>query len=229
MGSGTGHGEARGKTERIAVPAMPMPLAIICCILNFLVPGLGTIIAGFSAFCCSRNEDISCCNRLGSCMLNFGIGLLQLLTSVILLLGWVWSCFWGTFFIGMSSEYYKDNPVGGGTVLHTGQGQAVLIQPGSANYPRCYPTQAQGQGQPTSFPAQPYPSYHGPPHSGYQDQGQYGFQGQQFNQGQHGFQGQPGPFNQPPHGYVEPPPPYTERDIRPSAPPEENCNKQSAL
>ena len=45
MGKGDGHGMgsglARGKTERVAVPAMPMWMAIICCILNFLIPGLG--------------------------------------------------------------------------------------------------------------------------------------------------------------------------------------------
>lgn len=41
-GHGMGSGLARGKTERVAVPAMPMWLAIICCILNFLIPGLGT-------------------------------------------------------------------------------------------------------------------------------------------------------------------------------------------
>ena len=32
---------ARDKQERIAVPAMPMPAAIVCCILNFLIPGSG--------------------------------------------------------------------------------------------------------------------------------------------------------------------------------------------
>ena len=42
-GWGEGGGEARGKTMRVAVPAMPMPLAILCCVLNFLVPGLGII------------------------------------------------------------------------------------------------------------------------------------------------------------------------------------------
>ena len=39
----TGRPAYRDKTERIAVPAMPMPAAVVCCILNFLIPGFGKI------------------------------------------------------------------------------------------------------------------------------------------------------------------------------------------
>lgn len=38
---GRGEVRARGKQGRIAVPAMPRPMAILCCVLNFIVPGLG--------------------------------------------------------------------------------------------------------------------------------------------------------------------------------------------
>ena len=59
MGKGDGHGMgsglARGKTERVAVPAMPMWMAIICCILNFLIPGLGKETSDRVA----RNADFS--------------------------------------------------------------------------------------------------------------------------------------------------------------------------
>jgi len=44
FGFGPGNVSAIGKKERIGIPALPMPLAVICCILNFLVPGLGTLI-----------------------------------------------------------------------------------------------------------------------------------------------------------------------------------------
>ena len=41
-GSGQGSGEDyKGKTERLAVPAMPAPVAVLCCVLNFLIPGFG--------------------------------------------------------------------------------------------------------------------------------------------------------------------------------------------
>ncbi|KAK3588569.1 hypothetical protein CHS0354_026174 [Potamilus streckersoni] len=142
---------ARGKTERIAVPAMPMPMAVICCVLNFLVPGFGTILAGLSVFCCSRNEDMACYTRCGSCCISLGIGLLQLLTLPLLLLGWIWSCIWGVSFLGMSAEYYHDNPLSGGTVLPNGSSAAhpqgiVIIQ---------HQPQAQGYGQRQQF-GQPY-------------------------------------------------------------------------
>lgn len=198
-GHGTGSGDARGKTQRVAVPAMPMPLAILCCILNFLVPGLGTIIAGFGACCCSRNEDMSTGSRVGSCCISFGIGFLQLLTTALLLLGWLWSCVWGVFFLGMSSEYYHDNPPDGGTVLHPGGGQAtVVIQPGNPGY---------HYGYPSAQPAQPFPGFS-------PQQQQYHDQPQQY----------PYPGPQPQMGYGEPPPPYTERETMPSAPPEFKVN-----
>ncbi|XP_052782133.1 TM2 domain-containing protein DDB_G0277895-like [Mya arenaria] len=207
-GVGEGAGNARGKTKRIAVPAMPMPIAVICCILNFLVPGFGTMLAGFSVCCCSRNEDMDCCSKFGSCMMSVGIGLLQLITTALLLLGWIWSCFWGVFFLGMSSEYYHDNPPGGGTVIHQqGQTQAIVVQPGSANYPQGYPVAPQ---QPQGYQPSPggqFPTGQSYPHQQYGPQ-PGGYQG--YNQGTP--QGPPG-------GYGEPPPAYTERDTLPSAPP----------
>lgn len=199
MGKGDGHGigsgAARGKQERVAVPAMPMPLAILCCILNFLVPGLGTIIAGFSACCCSRNEDMSAMAQLGSCCISFSIGLLQLLTTALLLFGWIWSCIWGVFFLGMSAEYYHDNPAGNGVVIQQPCAQIVVMQPGGNSHPRQqYPVQQQqhviqpGFQQPFTQPQQYYP--HPPAYVG----GAY---------------------------QSELPPPYTEREIMPTAPPAE--------
>ena len=45
-GKGDGSGEDyKGKTERLAVPAMPAPAAVICCILNFLIPGFGKTLS----------------------------------------------------------------------------------------------------------------------------------------------------------------------------------------
>lgn len=199
MGSGEGFGEgsgqARGKTERVAVPAMPMPLAILCCILNFLVPGLGTILAGFSVCCCARNEDMSGCSRLGSCCISFAIGILQLFTVALLLLGWVWSCMWGVFFIGMSTEYYHDNPPDRGPVISQQPAPVgnMDIQAGHPIY--TYGTQAGGyQPQDTRmYPSGPQPTV--PYTQGY---------------------GEP---QQPPFYGGEPPPPYSERPVMPSAPP----------
>ena len=46
MGKGEGSGDGKGQRDedqRIAVPALPMPVAVLCCILNFLIPGLGKL------------------------------------------------------------------------------------------------------------------------------------------------------------------------------------------
>ncbi|XP_067684285.1 protein SPEC3-like [Haliotis asinina] len=134
-----GSGRNRGKDERLAVPAMPMPLAVVCCVLNFLVPGLGTVIAGLSSFCCARNEDMDSSSRCGSCCIGFGIGFLQLLTTVTCLIGWVWSCVWGIFMIGMSAEYYHNNPPDGQGRGHMGTviapAPTIVSQPAPSGYP----------------------------------------------------------------------------------------------
>ena len=31
------------KDERYVVPALPLPLAIVCCVLNFAIPGFGEL------------------------------------------------------------------------------------------------------------------------------------------------------------------------------------------
>ncbi|XP_052227337.1 uncharacterized protein LOC127842048 isoform X3 [Dreissena polymorpha] len=64
--------------------------------------------------------------------------------------------------------YYQGNPMGGGTVLPTGQGQAMIMQQKYANYSQGYHTQS--QGQPSSFPSKPSRRNQGLPHSDYQDQ-----------------------------------------------------------
>lgn len=110
-GSGLGSGDYKGKTERVWFPALPIPLAIVCCVFNFLIPGLGSAIAGVSVFCCARNEDMDNSAKTLSCFASCGIGFLQLLTTVLLFIGWFWSCFWGVTYIMMSIEYYHNNRV----------------------------------------------------------------------------------------------------------------------
>ena len=39
--SGTISTEEEEKDERYVVPALPMPVAILCCVLNFIIPGVG--------------------------------------------------------------------------------------------------------------------------------------------------------------------------------------------
>jgi hypothetical protein len=82
-----------------AIPCMPLALAIICCIFNILVPGLGTLLSSFTVFCCGST-------RLGpSPWKAFGYNiiaaLLQMITFVIIV-GWIWSILWGMTFVQLA-------------------------------------------------------------------------------------------------------------------------------
>ncbi|XP_060555758.1 uncharacterized protein LOC132716491 [Ruditapes philippinarum] len=135
-GSGWGCGGYKGKTERVFFPAMPIPLAILCCVFNFLIPGLGSAIAGVSVFCCARNEDMDKSAKALSCVSSCGVGFLQLVTTVLLFVGWFWSCFWGVTYLMMSIEYYHNNKIDdydrGTAITSTVSGTQTVYENGSS-------------------------------------------------------------------------------------------------
>ncbi|XP_074655906.1 protein stum homolog isoform X2 [Tubulanus polymorphus] len=81
-----------------AIPCMPLPLAVVCCILNIGIPGLGTIISSFSVFCCGSSRIQSKWRAFG---LNLLAGFLQMITFCVIV-GWIWSILWGRTFIELS-------------------------------------------------------------------------------------------------------------------------------
>ncbi|XP_070572240.1 protein SPEC3-like [Ptychodera flava] len=85
------------------LPTLHISVAIICCVINIILPGIGSIVAAFAALtCCARADSAS--SRAAVLCVNFWCGILQLTLSVILV-GWVWSIAWGFIFIGMSTEF----------------------------------------------------------------------------------------------------------------------------
>ena len=67
---------------------------------------LGTMISAFTACCCCKqNRSLSGTEKCVLCSSNFIIGLLQLLSTALLLVGWIWSCAYGIMFIGMSGKF----------------------------------------------------------------------------------------------------------------------------
>lgn len=84
-----------------AIPSMPLPLAIIACILNIILPGTGTLLSAFSVFCCGTTTRIS--RPVVACLLNVLSALLQLATF-LLIVGWVWSITWGMAFVQLAYE-----------------------------------------------------------------------------------------------------------------------------
>ncbi|KAK3102778.1 hypothetical protein FSP39_013859 [Pinctada imbricata] len=96
--------------DRFLIPVLPLEISVVCCVLNFIIPGLGTVIAGFSVLCCGKPSDITKRQSCGSCLATIGIGILQLLMVSCFLIGWVWSGIWGVSLVSMSMDYYKEDP-----------------------------------------------------------------------------------------------------------------------
>ncbi|XP_052282764.1 uncharacterized protein LOC127879758 isoform X2 [Dreissena polymorpha] len=109
------HSASKEKTEslladsflRDSIPAMPRCLAIACLILNILLPGLGTFVAGLSTLCGStiRFKTMSTQKVILS---NTSVAFLQFLTAFLFLLGWIWSIVWGVAFLTISDDYFKN-------------------------------------------------------------------------------------------------------------------------
>lgn len=133
--------EEEEKDERYVVPALPMPVAILCCVLNFIIPGVGSMTASVCVLCCAKTEDMTCKEKCGSCCTVFGIGVLQLLLVACFLIGWFWSIIWGITFIGMSANYY-----------HTDEEEDVDLPPWERNLIGRTPLPA-----PQVVTSQPYP------------------------------------------------------------------------
>ncbi|XP_071492645.1 protein SPEC3-like [Diadema antillarum] len=110
--------EQKPNACRAAIPAMPIALAVVCLILNIFLPGIGTIVAGFSVFCCA-NPGQSDEGKVGTMCLNFWVGILQLFLVLIFFIGWVWSIMWGVAFIALSADYHK-HPQTTTTVIQSG-------------------------------------------------------------------------------------------------------------
>jgi len=66
---------------------------------------VGTFVAGVSMMCCSRpqRENIDYSSLL---LINIWVAIFQLISSILFLIGWIWSVIWGFNFIAISSEFY---------------------------------------------------------------------------------------------------------------------------
>lgn len=101
----TKENENSDSSLRDSIPAMQKPVAITCLVLNILLPGLGTFIAGFTVLCGStiRFKNMTKQNVIFS---NTWVAFLQFITAFLFLLGWIWSIVWGVAFITISTDYF---------------------------------------------------------------------------------------------------------------------------
>ncbi|CAL1526188.1 unnamed protein product [Lymnaea stagnalis] len=83
-----------------AIPCMPLPLAVVLCMLNIVVPGMGTFFSSWACLC-------GCKTKLGKPAKAFGLNLLSALLqmlSFVLIVGWVWSIIWGMNFLQIATQ-----------------------------------------------------------------------------------------------------------------------------
>lgn len=96
---------------RAAIPVMPLPVAVLCLILNIFVPGLGTVLSGLVSICTTKG-DVSNFDRVRILCMNCWVGLMQLGTVVFLAIGWVWSIVWGCAMVGLAdSQRLQSYPI----------------------------------------------------------------------------------------------------------------------
>ncbi|XP_078000897.1 uncharacterized protein LOC144453465 [Glandiceps talaboti] len=96
------------KGIRAAIPIMPLSVAIVCCTLNCIIPGTGTIISGFTLFCCGSPQDHTKKDEItDQVWTNFWVGISQLMTITFLLVGWFWSIAWGVLMLQISQTHLR--------------------------------------------------------------------------------------------------------------------------
>uniref|UniRef100_A0A0K0ED68 Protein SPEC3 n=1 Tax=Strongyloides stercoralis TaxID=6248 RepID=A0A0K0ED68_STRER len=89
-----------------AIPFLPVPVALICLLLNIIIPGTGTIFSGFFVLCMGQPR-VNCKEgrKLVSLLINILVGISQFFTITFLFVGWFWSIAWGGLIIIHSIQY----------------------------------------------------------------------------------------------------------------------------
>ncbi|VDM97811.1 unnamed protein product [Thelazia callipaeda] len=89
-----------------AIPFLPVPVAVLCFVLNIIVPGSGTIVSGLSALCMGQPRiHFKEGRKLVTLLVNFLVGVSQFFTITFLFVGWFWSIAWGGLIIIHSMQY----------------------------------------------------------------------------------------------------------------------------
>jgi len=83
---------------RKALPVMPIPIAVILCILN-IIPGIGTFFAAFFSLCFPHALGSKC----KGFWINIAAALLQVISCPIMV-GWIWSVIWGMTMIQLARK-----------------------------------------------------------------------------------------------------------------------------
>eukprot|EP00043_Microstomoeca_roanoka_P010510 m.99738 g.99738 ORF g.99738 m.99738 type:complete len:253 (-) comp14913_c1_seq9:2280-3038(-) len=90
---------------RHALPIMRPSAAMTLCVINIILPGFGTMIAGALVLCGVLDPPSERRSKGRTASKNLLMGFLQLLLAGFILVGWIWSIIWGLCMISDSSQW----------------------------------------------------------------------------------------------------------------------------
>ncbi|XP_063717931.1 protein stum-like [Symsagittifera roscoffensis] len=91
-------------------PVLPIWQAVLVFILNFCIPGIGTMLSGVLLLSrrTFRTAEAKAKYAVGEhFLIVFLIGLSQLMTITFLFIGWIWALVWASWLIQLSMEHRK--------------------------------------------------------------------------------------------------------------------------
>ncbi|KAH3898212.1 hypothetical protein DPMN_022433 [Dreissena polymorpha] len=91
---------------RVAIPFLPLGVAVVCLLMNIVLPGSGTVLSGMCIFCCATPRIPSKYDQDSAavCCVNVLVGMAQFFTTTFLLVGWFWGVSWGIKMIHLSLQ-----------------------------------------------------------------------------------------------------------------------------
>ncbi|CDW59033.1 protein SPEC3 [Trichuris trichiura] len=89
-----------------SIPFLPLPVAIVSLLLNILLPGSGTILAGLAVAVVGKPRLMVQEGRvILSVVINICVGIFQFITTTFFLIGWFWSITWGGLMVMHAVTY----------------------------------------------------------------------------------------------------------------------------
>uniref|UniRef100_A0A5S6R0T9 Protein SPEC3 n=1 Tax=Trichuris muris TaxID=70415 RepID=A0A5S6R0T9_TRIMR len=89
-----------------SIPFLPLPVAIVSLLLNILLPGSGTILAGLAVVVVGKPRlTVQEGRIILSVVINICVGVFQFITTTFFLIGWFWSITWGGLLVMHALTY----------------------------------------------------------------------------------------------------------------------------
>ncbi|XP_060596834.1 protein stum homolog isoform X2 [Ruditapes philippinarum] len=88
----------------LSIPKLPISAAVTFCLLNIVLPGVGTFISAFTVLC---GAPTALNKRTAAFLFNLLSAFLQMITFIIIV-GWVWSILWGMNMVTLAMNWGEE-------------------------------------------------------------------------------------------------------------------------